>query len=79
MKVEILRSVMISGEPVSAGSFIDLEDANAHLLIGMGKAAIAAEAPAPPAELDPAPVVESEVEPAKPVRKARMTAPITKD
>lgn len=79
MKVEILRSVMISGEPVSAGSFIDLEDANAHLLIGMGKAVIAAEAPAAPAEPDPTPVVESEAEPAKPVRKARMTAPITKD
>ena len=45
----------------------------------MGKAVIAAEAPAAPAEPDPTPVVESEAEPAKPVRKARTTAPATKD
>jgi hypothetical protein len=79
MKVEILRSVMVSGEPVAAGSFLDLDDSVAHLLIGMGKAAIAAEAPATPAEPDPAPVVESEAEPAKPARRARTTAPATKD
>lgn len=77
MKIEILRSVMVSGEPVSAGSFIDLDDANANLLIGMGKAAIAAEAPAAAPEL--AIVDEPEAEPAKPVRKARATATLTKD
>lgn len=76
MKIEILRSVMVSGEPVPAGSFIELDDANANLLIGMGKAVIAAE---PPAASALAIVDEPEAEPAKPVRKARTTATITKD
>jgi hypothetical protein len=38
MKVEILRSVMISGEPVKAGSLVEVTAADASLLIGMGKA-----------------------------------------
>jgi hypothetical protein len=72
MKVEILRAVMISGEPVSAGSFIEVDLATANLLMGMGKAVKA---------VDPEPVAEltAEAEAAKPVRKARVTAPLTKD
>jgi hypothetical protein len=77
MKVEILRAVMISGEPVSAGSFVEVDGATANLLIGMGKAVVAVEAPVVAPE--PAAVVGSEPEPAKPARKARATAPVTKD
>jgi hypothetical protein len=72
MRVEILRAVMISGESVSAGSFIEVDLATANLLMGMGKAAKAVE-PEPVAEL------AAEAEAAKPVRKARVTAPLTKD
>jgi hypothetical protein len=76
MKIEILRAVMISGESVSAGSFIEVDVATANLLMGLGKAAKAVEPePAP----EPAIVVEAEGELAKPVRKARVTAPLTKD
>jgi hypothetical protein len=43
MKIEILSSVMISGESVEAGSFIEVNAADANLLIGMNKARIALE------------------------------------
>jgi hypothetical protein len=72
MRIEILRQVMVSGEPVSAGSFIEVSDADANLLVGSGKAVFAA------AVEEPAPVeVTEEVkpEPVKTVRKARTYAP----
>ncbi len=62
MKVEILRSVMISGEPVSAGSLVEVSPADANLLLGMGKARLAPE-PAP------------ETEAPKKGRKSTATAP----
>lgn len=43
MRIEILRSVMISGESVSAGSFAEVSVADANLLIGMNKARLAPE------------------------------------
>jgi hypothetical protein len=69
MRIEILRQVMISGEPVTAGSFVEVSEADGNLLIGSGKAVIApvVEKPAPvevTEEPVPAPVV-------KPVRKAK--------
>lgn len=70
MRIEILRQVMISGEPVTAGSFIEVSDADGNLLIGSGKAVAA------PAVDKPAPVVvveEIAPEPVKAVRKARTT------
>lgn len=61
---------MISGEPVSAGSFVEVSEADGNLLVGGGKAVVApvAEKPAPvevTEEFKPAPV------PAKPARKAK--------
>jgi hypothetical protein len=53
MRIEILRSVMVSGEPVSAGSFLEVIPSIANLLIGMNKAQLAPEpepAPAPEPE-----------------------------
>ena len=38
MKVEILRQVMISGEPALAGSILEVSDEIARTLIGLGKA-----------------------------------------
>jgi hypothetical protein len=72
MRVEILRQVMISGEPVQAGSFVEVTEADGNLLVGSGKAVVA------PAVEKPAPVeVTEEVkpEPVKPVRKARTYSP----
>jgi len=72
MKIEILRQVMISGEPVQAGSFVEVNEADGNLLVGSGKAVVV------PAVEKPAPVeVTEEVkpEPAKPVRKARTYSP----
>jgi len=72
MRIEILRQVMVSGESVAAGSFIEVSEADANLLVGSGKAVLA------PAVEKPAPVeVTEEVkpEPVKPVRKARTYSP----
>jgi len=72
MRIEILRQVMISGESVSAGSFLEVSEADGNLLVGSGKASIA------PAVEKPAPVeVTEEIkpEPVKPARKARTYAP----
>jgi hypothetical protein len=69
MRIEILRQVMISGEPVQAGSFVEVTEADGNLLVGSGKAVVA------PAVEKPAPVeVTEEPAPApavKPVRKAK--------
>jgi hypothetical protein len=74
MRVEIKRSVMISGEPVKAGSFAEVENAVAMLLIGMGKAAYA---PAEPVtESKPEPEAAPACPPVKPVpRRGRSTSP----
>lgn len=78
MRIEILRQVMISGESVAAGSFIEISDADGHLLVGSGKAVVA------PAVETPAPVEVTEepkpvATPAKSTRKAAKPAPSTKD
>lgn len=62
MKVEILRSVMISGEPVLAGSLVEVSLTDANLLIGMNKARIA-----------PEPATEPEPEPEAPKRGRKST------
>lgn len=72
MRVEIKRNVMISGEPAAAGSFVELEDAAAMLLIGMGKAVFAPAEPAPVSEPEPAPAVCPPVKPAP--RRKRSTS-----
>lgn len=69
MRIEILRQVIISGESVSAGSFVEVSDADGNLLVGSGKAVIASAVEKPvPVEVTeepaPAPVV-------KPARKAK--------
>lgn len=72
MRIEILRQVMISGEPVEAGSFIEVSEADANLLVGSGKAVIA------PAVEKPAPVKvteEPKPAPAKTGRKPKFVAP----
>ena len=38
MKIEILRPVMISGEPAAAGSILEVEDGKAWTLLRLGKA-----------------------------------------
>lgn len=58
MKIEILRSVVISGEPVQAGSILEVSDADASLLIGMNKAQLAPAEPDPDPEPAPQPVCE---------------------
>jgi hypothetical protein len=50
MRVEITRNVMINGESVKAGSFVEVEQGIATLLIGSDKAKAASE---------PKPVVEA--------------------
>lgn len=74
MRVEILRQVMISGEPVSAGSFVEVNEADGNLLVGSGKAVIAL------AVVKPVPVeVTEEPKPVKPVRKAAKSTPSIED
>ena len=70
MRIEILRQVMVSGESVSAGSFIEVSEADGNLLVGNGKAAVA------PAVKKPAPVeVTEEPQPAPtPVKSSRRAA-----
>lgn len=64
MKIEILRSVMISGEPALAGSILEVTASVANLLIGMNKAQAAPE---------PEPTPEPEVEAPKRGRKPTPT------
>lgn len=47
MKVEILRPVMISGEPAKAGSILEVDDSDAMTLIGLRKAVKYKEEEAP--------------------------------
>jgi len=74
MRVEILRSVMISGEPASAGSFVEVSLSDAQLLINLGKArkaeAVVAEVKAEP-KAEPAPEPKAEVKP----KRTRSTTP----
>jgi len=81
MRVEIKRNVMISGEPAAAGSFVELQDAEAMLLIGMGKAAFApTPTPEPEPEPEPEPVKEPAIQPIKPVsRRGRTSSSTPKD
>ena len=67
MKIEILSSVMISGEPVQAGSILEVSDADANLLIGMNKAQLA------PAEPEPEPAPQPVCEVSKRGRKPQPT------
>ncbi|MEI8251548.1 MAG: hypothetical protein WCF98_10295 [Synechococcus sp. ELA057] len=48
MKVEIISAVMISGEPFSEGSILDLSKSDAILLINSNKAVPAVEPEAQP-------------------------------
>jgi hypothetical protein len=78
MKIEILRQVMISGESVSAGSFVEVSESDGNLLVGSGKAVVA------PAVEKPVPVeVTEEPKPApapvKSGRKAVKPAPSIED
>jgi len=43
MKLEIIRGVMINGEPVKAGSFVEVDRALEAILISSGKARVAVE------------------------------------
>ena len=65
MFIEILRQVMIAGEPASAGSVLDLPEAVGTMLIGLGKA-IPAEPPKPSTVA---------AEPPKPVTPVEPTSP----
>ena len=56
MKVEILSAVMISGEPFSEGSILEVSQSDANLLIGSNKAR---------------PAVEPEVQPEAPKQRSR--------
>ncbi len=79
MRVEIKRNVMISGEPAAAGSFVELEDAAAMLLIGMGKAVFAPAAKPEPVK-QPEPVEAPACPPTKPVsRRGRTSSSTPKD
>ena len=78
MRVEILRKVMISGELIPIGSFIEVDLPTANLLCGMGKAVRAPEPEPTPEPVAPV-VIAPEPEPAKPARKVRTPAPLTKD
>ena len=52
MRVEITRNVMINGEPVKAGSFVEVEQSIATLLITGDKAKVAPkEEPKPELEI----------------------------
>jgi hypothetical protein len=72
MRIEIVRSVMISGEPVQAGSFAEVTLAEANLLVGLGKACFALEE-------EPAVEPEPQPEPPKRGRKPAQPTPAEED
>ena len=73
MRITLLRQVMISGEPVPAGSTLDVSEANANLLLSSGKAEPAKAEEEAPAEV-PAPPAEAEAKSAKPAAPKAKTA-----
>ena len=75
MKIEILRPVMISGEPASAGSFVEVSTADAQLLIGMGKARKAPEAPEPKVAEPKEPAEAEAPKEAPKAKRTRSTTP----
>lgn len=68
MLIQVLRQVMVAGEPASVGSTLDLPPATAFLLVSSGKAIPAPEEAAPAPEVEPEPVT-------KPVRTRTKPAP----
>tara|TARA_Y100000385_G_scaffold7766_1_gene8276 strand:- start:138 stop:380 length:243 start_codon:yes stop_codon:yes gene_type:complete len=70
MRVEITRNVMINGEPVKAGSFVEVEQGIATLLINSDKAKVAAD-PETPVEVAPScPPKAPSCPPKPPARRA---------
>jgi hypothetical protein len=69
MFIQVLRQVMVAGEPASVGSILDLPPATALLLINSGKAIQA------PEEAEPAPAPAVEPEPIKPARTRTKPSP----
>ena len=71
MRVEIIRNVMINGESVKAGSFVEVEQGIATLLINSDKAKVAA-APEPLTEVAPScPPKAPACPPKPPVKRGR--------
>ena len=72
MRVEIIRNVMINGESVKAGSFVEVERGIATLLIGSDKAKVAADLE-PLAEVAPScPPKAPACPPKPPVKRGRI-------
>lgn len=45
MRITILRQTSINGQPARVGDVIDASDADARILLGMGKAKLAPDLP----------------------------------
>ena len=60
MRIEIVSAVMISGEPFSEGSILEVSQADGYLLINSNKAV---------------PAVELEVQPAEAPKRSRKSVP----
>jgi len=74
MKVEITRGAMIKGEPVTAGSILDIDANDARLLISSNKAVVSTAVevePEPACKIEFAPKPTSE--PVSQVRRTRQT------
>jgi len=66
MRVEITRNVMINGEPVKAGSFVEVDHVLATLLLNSDKARVAKEPePAPACPPKAAPVAPPKAQPTR--------------
>ena len=79
MKVQITRSVMIDGESVKAGSFLEVDQRLASLLIGSDKATLAPESE-PVVEAAPScPPKAPSCPPKPPARRGRTKQPPGED
>ena len=66
MRVEITRNVMINGEPVKAGSFVEVDHVLGTLLLNSDKARVAKEPePAPACPPKAAPVAPPKAQPTR--------------
>ena len=66
MRVEIIRNVMINGEPVKAGSFVEVDHVLGTLLLNSDKAKVAKEPePAPACPPKAAPVAPPKAQPTR--------------
>ncbi len=71
MKIRIIRNTVVNGQAVNIGEVVDVSEAEAHLLIAIGKAAPFQPVESPAIETTDAPMPAIESTDVKPPKRKR--------